>query len=73
MTRNERFTERNKIIRQCFYKLSKDNPKWRIEAVIESVADKYFLAPRTIEAIISHEGIYNEAHIKKPTQQLKLL
>ncbi|MFK7048742.1 hypothetical protein V3Q77_02450 [Flavobacterium davisii] len=33
-------------------------PKWRVECVIEEVASKVFLSERTVNAIISHEGIY---------------
>lgn len=73
MTRNERFKERNKAVRQQFHKLSKDNPKWRIDAVIDTVAEKNFLSSRTVEAIISHEGIYSESYIPPPKPQLELL
>ena len=72
MTRQERLTERNKKVRQLFNKLCTANPKWRIDAIIEEVANKCFLAPRTIEAIISHEGIYNETYQHQNTAQLKM-
>lgn len=72
MTRTERLTERNKKVRQLFDTLCKKNPKWRIDAVIEEVADNWFLAPRTIEAIISHEGIYSENYQRTENQQLKM-
>jgi hypothetical protein len=72
MTRNERFKERNKAIRQQFSRLSKDNPKWRIDALIETIANKNYLSTRTVEAIISHEGIYNESFIPPQKNQLEL-
>lgn len=72
MTRKERLDERNKQVRKMFYDLQEKNKKWRIDAVIEEVACKMFLASRTVEAIIKYEGIYGEA---QPTQnpQLRLL
>jgi Mg2+ and Co2+ transporter CorA len=73
MTRHERLNERNKKVRQLFNKMCTANPKWRIDAIIEDVADKCFLAPRTIEAIISHEGIYDENYQRQESTQLKLL
>lgn len=72
MTRQERLNQRNKKVRQLFTKLCTANPKWRIDAVIEEVADACFLAPRTIEAIISHEGIYSDNYKRPETQQLKM-
>ncbi|CAD0008063.1 hypothetical protein FLAT13_04176 [Flavobacterium salmonis] len=60
MTRNERLTERNNQVRKLFYDLQVKNPKWRIDAIIEEVADRFFLSNRTIEAIIKFEGVYND-------------
>ena len=64
MTRHERLIERNKKVRHLFDKLCTANPKWRIDCVIDEVANQSFLSPRTVEAIISHEGIYNESYTK---------
>lgn len=72
MKRQERLTERNKKVRQLFANLCKKNPKWRIDAVIEDVANTYFLAPRTVEAIIGYEGIYNDNYPRPETSQLKM-
>ena len=72
MTRQERLSERNKNVRLTFNKMCTANPKWRIDAIIDEVASKCFLAPRTIEAIISHEGIYSETYQRQETAQLKM-
>lgn len=64
MTRKERLTERNNQVRKLFYDLQQKNPKWRIDAVVEEVAKKSFLSKRTVDAIINHEGTYNDS--KKP-------
>lgn len=72
MKRQERLIERNKKVRQLFDSLCKKNPKWRIDAVIEDVADACFLAPRTVEAIIGHEGIYSDNYQARETMQLKM-
>lgn len=58
MSREERFIKRNQKIRNLFNKVSNKNPKWRVDAVIEDVADEVFLSERTVEAIIKGEGIY---------------
>jgi hypothetical protein len=61
MTRKERLNERNAQVRKMFYDLHAKNKKWRVDAVIEEVACKMFLATRTVEAIIKYEGIYGDA------------
>lgn len=68
MTRQERFNERNKKVRKLFYELHAKNKKWRIDAVIDEVACKMFLASRTVEAIIKYEGIYSDARPVKQNQ-----
>lgn len=60
MTRQERFVRRNAQVRKLFYAIKDKNPKWRVDAVIEETAQRVFLASRTVEAIISYEGIYAE-------------
>jgi len=71
MTRKERLNERNAQVRKMFYDLHAKNKKWRVDAVIEEVAGKMFLATRTVEAIIKYEGIYGD--IQTPAKlQLQL-
>lgn len=72
MTRKERLTERNKSVRTFFSKVSTSNPKWRIECIIEAVADKFYIAPRTVEAILGNEGVYNDSITTAKTQQMEL-
>lgn len=71
MTRRERIIERNKQVRKYFYDMKAKNPKWRMDAIIEEVAKKFFLSTRTVDAIISYEGIYNDHNTPK-TSQLKM-
>lgn len=61
MSQKERFRKRNQAVRNEFNKLVREKPKWRVDAIIEDVAEKYFLANRTAEAIIRCEGIYKDA------------
>ncbi len=58
MSRNKRLQERNKKVRILFAKISKKNPNWRSDAIINEVAETFFLSTRTIEAILKGEGIY---------------
>lgn len=69
MTRKERLNERNAQVRKMFYDLHAKNKKWRVDAVIEEVACKMFLATRTVEAIIKYEGIYGDT---QPPQKVQL-
>ena len=55
-----RLQRRNKRIRELFGELTNKYPQWRIDAVIEEVAGRVYLSPRTVEAILSYEGIYAE-------------
>ncbi len=61
MTRKERFTKRNQAVRKEFDEISRKNPKWRLDAIVDEVAAKFFLASRTVEAIIRGEDIYKDA------------
>ena len=59
--RKQRLQRRNQKIRELFTELTNKYPQWRIDAVIEEVAGRVFLSPRTVEAILSFEGIYAES------------
>jgi hypothetical protein len=72
MTRSQRLAERNNQVRKLFYELHAKNKKWRVDAVIDEVATKMFLASRTVEAIIKYEGIYGDTP-PPPSNQLQLL
>ena len=56
----QRLQKRNEKIRELFGELTNKYPQWRIDAVIEEVAGRVYLSPRTVEAILSYEGIYAE-------------
>ncbi len=56
--RKDLLLERNCQVRKCFYDMQKKKPKYTVEAIIAEVANKFYLSPRTIDAIISFEGIY---------------
>lgn len=57
----QRLQLRNEKIRELFGELTNKYPQWRIDAVIEEVAGRVYLSPRTVEAILSYEGIYAES------------
>jgi hypothetical protein len=58
--RKERLQKRNTEIRNLFKELSEKHKKHKAQAIINEVALKMFLSPRTIEAIIFYEGIYKD-------------
>ena len=59
--RKQRLQRRNQKIRELFNEITNKCPQWRIDAVIEEVAGRVFLSPRTVEAILSFEDIYAES------------
>ncbi|WP_298829014.1 hypothetical protein [uncultured Capnocytophaga sp.] len=58
--RKERLQKRNIEIRNLFRELSEKQKRHKAEAIINEIALKMFLSPRTIEAIIFYEGIYKD-------------
>nr|DAK82620.1 MAG TPA: transcriptional regulator, crp family, TRANSCRIPTIONAL REGULATOR, CRP FAMILY.3A [Caudoviricetes sp.] len=56
----QRLQWRNEKIRELFGELTNKYPQWRVDAVIEEVASRVYLSPRTVEAILTYEGIYAE-------------
>ena len=50
----------NANVNNAYRSVMKKYPQWRIDAVIEEVAGRVYLSPRTVEAILSYEGIYAE-------------
>lgn len=65
MSKEQRFELRNAHVRDLFYKTMAKYPKWRVECVIQEVASKVFLSERTVNAIVSYEGIYSDKKTKK--------
>ncbi len=61
MGRKERLIRRNNKVRSLFSELSNKYPKWRTDAVVDEVADRLFIAPRTVLAILKGEGTYADA------------
>ncbi len=59
-TKKERLNARNKNVRDCFYSTQEKHPKYKIEYIIQEVAQKFYLSSRTVNAILSHEGIYKD-------------
>ena len=61
MARNTELLQlRNANIKKCYRDVSTKNPKWRNDAVIEEVAKQFFLASRTLTAILNDEGTYGQ-------------
>lgn len=58
MERKERLRQRNQKIRKFIADLEQKHPEWRFDAVVKEAAKNFFLAGRTIEAILRKEGVY---------------
>ncbi|MGX1024660.1 hypothetical protein [Psychroflexus sp. MBR-150] len=56
MSQQERLQKRSLKIKQTYRSLTEKYPQWRNDAIVENLADTFFLAPRTIEAILRGEG-----------------
>ena len=57
-TKKQRLNKRNAAIKMLYAELQIKHHQWRNDAIIKKVADTFFLAPRTIEAILRGEGNY---------------
>ena len=61
MARNSNLIQlRNANVKKRYREIADKNPKWRNDAVIEEVANQFFLATRTITAILNDEGTYGQ-------------
>ncbi|NSW46219.1 MAG: hypothetical protein HPY79_10445 [Bacteroidales bacterium] len=54
----ERLKKRNKDVEKYFNELQKKYPQWKYSAIVEKVAERFYLSPKTIEHIICRHGIY---------------
>jgi hypothetical protein len=55
-----RIKARNEAVSKMYQELSAKHPQWRHSALVELVAEKFFLAPATIQHIIN--GAYERYH-----------
>lgn len=51
---------RNANVKKRYNEITAKNPKWRNDAVIDELVTMFFLAPRTINAILNNEAVYNK-------------
>lgn len=59
MTQRDRLSKRNEAVRAAFDALQRRHPQWRLDAIIDKLSERYFVSPRTIEAIIKREVGYD--------------
>lgn len=60
-----RMAERNKAVRAFFTNHLEKNPQWRYAAIVELTADKFYLAEKTIEAILAGTPPYDDEDNEK--------
>ena len=46
MTQRDRLSKRNKAVRATFDALQRRHPQWRLDAIIDKLSERYFVAPR---------------------------
>lgn len=56
----ERLKKRNHAVRDFFNEHLEKHPQWRYKAIVELTADKFYLAEKTIEAIVAEQTPYND-------------
>ncbi|MGY6649111.1 hypothetical protein [Wenyingzhuangia sp. IMCC45574] len=56
--KSELVEKRNKAIKKRFSQLERQNYRWKYDALLEAVSEEFFLAPRTIKAIVNEESMY---------------
>lgn len=52
---------RNQKVKQRFSQLSIKNPKWKYDALLETLSLEFYISKRTISAILNNEGVYSNA------------
>lgn len=52
----ERINKRNEKLRERFKVIRKSNPKWTIIAVLDAVADEFYIEPTTVAKILKEDG-----------------
>lgn len=63
MARNSKLIQlRNRNLKKRYHLISEKNPKWRNSAVLEELEKEFYLARRTIEAILNEEASYRTAN-----------
>lgn len=61
--KSELVRKRNRAIKKRFAQLEQENHRWKYEAVLEAVSEEFYLAPRTIKAIINDESMYQNSTV----------
>ncbi len=51
---------RNNNLKKRYHALTAKHPKWRNDAVIEELAGEFYLATRTVTAILNDEAPYKK-------------
>ncbi|WP_442265885.1 hypothetical protein ACSIGC_16550 [Tenacibaculum sp. ZS6-P6] len=54
---------RNQKVKQRFSQISNKYPKWKYDAVLETLSLEFFISKRTISAILNNEGAYKSAFL----------
>ncbi|MBB6499126.1 hypothetical protein [Pedobacter cryoconitis] len=54
----QQFKPRNQAVKMYFEELAKQKPEWRLDALEEKTATKFYISPRTVRAILKGEGNY---------------
>jgi hypothetical protein len=49
---------RNQDVKRFFDELCKRHPEWRLDALEDKTAARFYISPRTVRAILKGEGIY---------------
>lgn len=58
--RRQRLKERNAKVRKYYKDHLAKNPQWRHSAIVELIADAFYLAEGTVEAILSGWPPYDD-------------
>lgn len=63
MPRNTHLIElRNSNLKKRYHHLSEKHKQWRNSAILEQLENEFYLAKRTIEAILNEEAPYRTAN-----------
>ncbi|GAA4198612.1 hypothetical protein GCM10022289_07630 [Pedobacter jeongneungensis] len=54
----QQFKLRNQDVKTYFDDLCRKYPEWRLDALEEKTAQRFYISPRTVRAILKGEGNY---------------
>lgn len=65
-----RLIKRNTDVKIAYNELAKKNPKWRHDALVEDLADRFYISESTVDRILGgfYDNLWHTHETHKPTR-----